>query len=121
VERADHRDDVLPARRVPGELDRALDGLGAGVREEAARTLGERRDPIELLADVGVDREVEVARRIVQELFGLSLDRGDHGGMGVAGRCDGDPRVHIEEQVAVDVLDHGTGPSLRHELVRAWE
>ena len=64
------------------------------------------RDPVELLADVGVDREVEVARRIVQELFGLSLDRGDHGGMGVAGRCDGDPRVHIEEQVAVDVLDH---------------
>ena len=34
----------------------------------------ERRDAVELLAHVGVDRQVEVARRVVEQLRGLALD-----------------------------------------------
>jgi hypothetical protein len=57
------------------------------------------------VADLGVDRQVEVARREVQQLGRLLLDRGDDAGMGVAGRVDRDAGREVEEEVAVDVLD----------------
>jgi hypothetical protein len=54
VERAEERDDVRPAGRMPGELDRGLDHLGAAVAEVRPRpAAGDRRDVGEALADLG--------------------------------------------------------------------
>ncbi len=109
-------DQVLTAGRVPRELDRRLDRLRPGVGEERARlSARERRHGVEALADVGVDRQIEVRGGVVQQLGGLLLDRLDHGRMAVARRGDGDPGVQVQVDVPVDVFHDRTGPAARHE------
>ena len=66
---------------------------------------GHRCQGGEPLAEVGVDRQVEVARAVVQDVVDLGVDGGDDRRMGVAGGGDGDAGVEVEEPVAVDVLD----------------
>ena len=105
MERAEEGDDVRPLRREAGQLDRRLDDLRPGVAEVDAQPSRDRRDPGELPADLGIDRQVEVRGAEVDELGRLLLDRGHDLGMGMAGRGDRDPGREIEEQVAVDVLD----------------
>jgi hypothetical protein len=73
------------------------------------------------VADLGVDRQVEVARREVQQLGCLLLDRGDDLGVGVTGRVDGDPGGEVEKQVAVDVLDRQAIAADRYQRVGAWQ
>ena len=60
VERAEEGHDVRPLRREAGELDRGLDDLGARVAEVGPDATRDRRDPGQLAADLGVDRQVEV-------------------------------------------------------------
>ena len=106
VERAEERDDVRPLRRVAGELDRGLDDLRPAVAEvDAGLATGDRRDLGQASADLGVDRQVEVGRREVDQLGRLLLDRGHDLRMRVAGRVDRDAGGEVEEEVAVDVLD----------------
>ena len=106
MERAEERDDVRAARDVPRELHRRLDDLGAGVAEVRPRaTALDRRDLRQPAADLGVDRQVEVAGAEVDQLLGLALDRLDDLGVAVAGRVDRDAGREVEEQVAVGVLD----------------
>ena len=105
VERAEERDDVRPLGREPRELDRRLDDLGPGVAEIGAHAARDRRDPRQLAADLGVDRQVEVRRREMDQLGRLLLDRGHDLRMRVTGRVDRDAGGEIEEEVAVDVLD----------------
>ncbi len=106
VERAEEGDDVRPLRREPGELDRRLDDLGAGVAEVGpGPAAGDRRDLGDPLARLGVDRQVEVARAEVEEVAGLLLDRPDDRRVGMAGRVHRDAGGEVEEEVAVDVLD----------------
>ena len=76
VERAEERDDVRPLGGEPGELDRRLDDLRPGVAEVGAHAARDRRDPRQLAADLGVDRQVEVGRREMDQLGRLLLDRG---------------------------------------------
>ena len=120
MERAEERHDVGPAGCPPGQLDRGLDDLGAGVAEIRPRpTAGDRRDLGEALADLGVDRQVEVARGEVDELGRLLLDRGDDLGVGMAGRVHRDAGGEVEEEVAVDVLDRQAVTADGHDRIGA--
>ena len=86
-----------------------IDASTASVPELVRNTLlvaRDRRARDEPLRQLRVDRRVEVARAVVDELAGLGRDRVDDRGMAVAGRRDRDARVEVEEAVAVDVLDH---------------
>ena len=118
VEGAQEGDQVLAPGGEAGQLDGALDRLGAGVAQEDPALLLHRRDAGQLGARLGVDREVEVGA-VVDQLAGLLLDRAHDVGVAVAGGGHGDAGVEVEEQVAVDVLDHAAlGPN-RHHRVRA--
>ena len=91
---------------VSSELDRDLDHLGPGVAEvRPGATALDRAEVREALAQLGVDRQVEVARREVDEVGRLLLDRGHDLGVGVTGRGHRDAGREVEEEVAVDVLD----------------
>ena len=106
MEGAEEGDEVRPAGGVPGQLDRRLDDLRprvAEVRPGAAAL--DRRERRQALAQLGVDRQVEVARREVDQVRRLLLDRRDDLRMRVAGGRDRDPGGEVEEEVAVDVLD----------------
>ena len=123
VERLVERDQVLAAGRVARELDRGLDRLGARVREERACPLpAERRHRVEPLADVGVDRQVEVRRRVVQQL-GRPVAASPRPPSGGSARSlvDGDAGVQVQEDVPVDVLDDRAATRARHERVGARE
>ena len=72
---------------------------------DAGLAARDRRDLGEASADLGVDRQVEVGRREVDQLGCLLLDRRHDLRVRVAGRVDGDAGGEVEEQVAVDVLD----------------
>ena len=120
VERPEEGDHVRPAGVVAGELERGLDRLGAGVGEEHPG-VGHRGERGQALADVGVDREVEVGRAVVQDVVDLGVDRRVDGRVGVAGGGDGDAGVEVEEAVAVDVLDHAAPGPLDDERVHAGQ
>ncbi len=98
-----------------------LDRLGPGVRQERANGPRHRRDLVQPLGDLGVDRQEEVARGVVDQLRRLFLDRLDHPRVAVSGRCDRDAGVDVEEEVAVDVLDGAAAPAGRHERIRPRE
>ena len=119
VEGAEEGDDVRAVRGVAGELDRGFDRLGAGVAEVRPSATGDRRELGQATADLGVDREVEVAGAEVDELGGLLLDGGDHLRMRVPGGGDRDAGGEVEEQVAVDVLDGQAIAPDRHDRVGA--
>jgi hypothetical protein len=68
-------------RVIAGELDGALDRLGARVRQEDARLLLERCDGCQALHELGVARLIEVGRRDVDQPIGLLLDGSNHLGM----------------------------------------
>ena len=104
VEGAEEGDHVRAPGVVAGELERRLDGLGAGVGEEDLAIV-HRGQRGEALAHVGVGRQVEVARAVVQDVVDLGVDGGVDGRVGVTGGDDGDAGVEVEEAVAVDVLD----------------
>ena len=104
---------LRPPGVVAGQLERRLDGLGAGVGQEDPG-VGHRGEGGEPLAHVGVGRQVEVARAVVQDVVDLGVDRRVDGRVGVAGGDDGDPGVEVEEAVAVDVLDDAA-PAAPHD------
>jgi hypothetical protein len=117
VEAALEGDDPRPMGVVAGQLDGTLDRLGAGVRDEHACRLGERRDPGKALHQLEVARLVEVGRGDVDEPIGLLLDGRDDLGMRVAGRADRDAGGEVEEAVAVDVGHHHARARFGHERV----
>ena len=105
VESAEEGDDVLAAGVIAGELEGALDGLGAGVAVVEAVRAGHGRDGGEALGEGRRVFVVEVGAGHVDELGGLLLDGGDDLRMAMAGRDDGDAGGEVEELVAVDVFD----------------
>ena len=103
--RAEEADDVLAAGVVAGELQGALDGLGAGVAVVEPVRPGHGGDGGEALGEVGHVLVVEVGAGDVDEFGGLVLDGLDDFGVTVAGGVDGDAGGEVEELVAVDVFD----------------
>ena len=115
MERALEGDHGRPAGEEPGELDRVLDGLGAGVEERRLRRTGERRARNQLLGEldvglVGDDREIGVG-----EAAELLLRRLDDAGMRMAGVQAADPAGEVDEDVAVDVGQRRAPALVRHE------
>ena len=115
-------DHVGPTGVLPGQLERALNRLGARVGEERARRAHARgRANGEPLAQLDVRRDVPVARAVVEERVTLALDGLDDTRMAVAGARNRDACVEVEESVAVDVLDHEPVAARGHERVHAAE
>ena len=121
VERAEERDDVRAMGRVAGELDGGFDHLGAGVAEVGAGATLDRGELGEPAADLGVDRQVEVAGTEVDQLGGLLLDRGHDLRVRVARGVDRDAGGEVQEEVAVDVLDRQAVAPDRHDRVGTRE
>ena len=118
VERLEHADQVLTAGGEARELDRRLNRLGARVRQErSSRAAAERRHLIQPFTYLRIGREEEVARRVMEQLGRLTVDGVNHRRVAVSGRRHRDPRVQIQEDVAVDVLHDGAGPPLRNGRV----
>ena len=91
-------------RRPPGrdarQLDRRLDGLGAGVgQERLPRTAGQ--DVLEPLVEPQPGLVVQDVLLAVEQLRGLGGDRRRDPRMGVAGVGDADPRRVVEIALAV--------------------
>ena len=102
-----------------GQLDGGFDGFRAGVGQEGASGTGHRSDAVQLGGQFGVDGQVEVGRREVQQLAGLVLDRCCDARVVVAGRADGDAGREVEEEVVVDVLDGRALTAHGHQRVGA--
>ena len=119
VECAQERDDVLAAGVVAGQLERALDGLGAGVAVEELVRPGHGRHGGEPLGQIGQRLVVEIGAGDVDQLGGLLLDGGDHLGMAVAGGDHGDARGKVEKLVAVHVFDADAAAALGHQRIGA--
>ena len=86
--------------RDPGQLDRGLDRLGAGVREERApRAAGQQ--PAQALVEPQPRLVVDDVLLAVEELRRLGLDGGHDARMGVAGVRDADPGRVVEVALAV--------------------
>ena len=102
MEAAEVRDDPRAAGRGPPELDRRLDRLGAGVREEDA-VGGGRRDGAERLGQqagqVG-EAELRQARRAERERL---LERAAHGRVVAADVEHPEAAEHVEEPRPVPV------------------
>ena len=119
VEGAVEGDDVLALGVIARELERGLDGLGAGVavvERDAGRAWArscERR------AASGELRVVEVGAGHVNQFAGLLLDGGDDLGMAVSGGGDGDSGGEVEELIAVHVLDHDAASALGDQWIGA--
>ena len=112
MESAEEADEARASADVARELERAFDGLGAGLAEEAHGRLAERRSLRDALAEPDHFLVPEIARD-VHELAGRLADGGDHLRMRVAGRAHRDAGAEIEEAVAVDV-PHFRAAAMRH-------
>src|SRR5207245_1745159 len=92
-------DDPRTTGDAAGHLERGLDGLGPGVREEHAVEAVRHRlgDHLGQATD-----GLEIALRIAQmnDPIHLLVDRSRHRGVAVAERGDGDPAGEIEVAIA---------------------
>ena len=105
VEPALEADHGRPARVAARELDRVLDGLGAGVEERGLRRAGERRDRRQPLGVLDVDLVRDDREVGVEEARGLLLHRRDDARVRVADGEAADAAREVDEAVAVDVGD----------------
>lgn len=105
VEGSEEADDVLAAGVVAGELEGALDRLGAGVAVVELVRAGHGGDGREAVGEDGHVLVVEVGAGHVDEFGGLVLNSLYYFGMTMPGGVDGDAGGEVEELVAVDVGD----------------
>ncbi len=98
-----------PASRASAPLLVKKTRLGDG----AGRHLGQP------LGQVDLRLVIEIGAGHVDQLAGLVLDGGDDLGMAVPRRGDGDAGGEIEEEVAVDVLDHRAAAALDDQGINA--
>ena len=96
-------DDRLATGRVPGDLDRVLERLGAAVGEQGLLGVRARRDGVQLLGqgDVAFVRSHAEAR--VRELLELGGGRPDDLGVRVAHVQGPDAAGEVEQDVSVHV------------------
>ena len=106
VERSEECDHVLPLGVIARQLQRDFNRLRAGV---AVVDLVRPRHGSDLRQPLGQRDHalvVKIRARHVDQFGRLLLNGGDHVGMAVSGRGDGDAGGEIEELVAVHVRDH---------------
>ena len=73
MEGAQERKDVGTPGVMTGELDGGLDRFGSRVRQEASRR-SHRGDVVQPSTELGIDGKIEIARRVMEQAFGLFLD-----------------------------------------------
>ena len=103
VEAVEEGDELLATRRVHRQLERGLDRFGAAVCEVRLRRAGHGHDLVELAREVWHEVIDEIPTAHEYQARGLILYGGDDFRVAVARRADGDARVAIEEDVAVNV------------------
>ena len=108
VERALGGDELAPAGGAVRELERALDRLGAGVREEAARD-GLGREPRQRLGQLELGQRVEQVRGLHQPA-GLLADRVHQRGVAVPDRAAAPAGGEVHVLAAVHVHDARAAP-----------
>ena len=104
VERLVEGDDGLPARGVARDLDRVLDGLRAGVHEQALVRAGAGVDLAEALDDLDVRLVLRDGVALVEVALGLLLDRAHDplGRVAAVERADAADEVDVLAAVDVD-------------------
>ncbi len=120
VEGAEERHDLLALGPEPRELDRGLDRLRSGVREENARrpsAAPHGSDRSESLGELRDGPRVEIGRAHVKELSRLLADRGDDTRMAVARGANGDSGGEIEESIPIRVRHHHSRRFLDDERI----
>ena len=105
VERAVECDHVLPLGVIAGEFEGALDGLRSRVAVVDLVRPRHGRDLREALGEGHHVFVIEVGAGHVDQFGCLLLNGGDHLGMAMAGRGDGDAGREIEKFISVDVGD----------------
>ena len=119
VECAEKRDHLLASGVIARHLERALDGLGAGVAVEEPVRPGHGRHGREPRCQIGQQLVVKIRARDVDQLRGLLLNRSHHFGMAMAGGNHGDARGKVEKFIAVHVFNAHAAPALGHQRIRA--
>ena len=110
MEGALERDHGRPARRGARDLDRVLDGLGAGVEERCLRRTRERGYSDEALCQLDVDLIRDYREVGVEEALKLRRRRLDDLRMRVTDCEAADAAREVDEGVAVDVRqEHAVG------------
>ena len=90
------------------DLDRVLDGLGAGVQEQALLVAAPaRRELAQAAADVDVRLVQPDHEALVEVAVDLLVDRGHRGREPVARVLAAEPAGEVDVDLAVDVLDLG--------------
>ena len=118
MKRAIKSDQMLPPRVIPGQLNSALNGFGAGVSViEFVRPAhgSNRRKAFRQVVQLLV---VEIGPRHVDQFGGLFLNRRDDRGMTVAGGNHRYAGRKIEEAIAVHVFNDRTSAALGHQRIR---
>ena len=110
---------MLAAGVIAGQLERALNGLRAGVAIEEAMRSGHGRHGREALGEIRQRLVVEVGAGDVDQLGGLLLNGGDHFGMAMAGGGHGDAGGEVEKLVAVHVFHADAAAALGHQRIGA--
>ncbi len=113
---AEKAEEAAAARHVTRQLERRLDALGAGLREETHHRLLHRREFIDPLAQADLAL-VPVVRRYMQETIGCILDGLHHRRMAMSRAADGDASRKVQKTVSIDVPGFGPLAVRHHEGV----
>ncbi len=111
VEAAGEGDDAGPAGGGAGDLDRILDGLGAGREQDGAGVAGKGRERVEPFAQ----RHIGLIGQDLESGVGIGLElvlhRGQHARVAMAGVEHGDAGREVDVAPALDIPDFGVlGP-----------
>jgi hypothetical protein len=121
MEGAVEADHMRALRRVPHQLECALHGLCPPSWTRTRAWDRHRSHIAQRAAHLGIDREIEVGRRVVQDLGSLPLHASTTLGCACPVEFTAIPALKSRKTFAVDVLDAGPAAALRDERVGAWQ
>src|SRR4051794_22400782 len=96
--------------RIPGELDRRLDRLGARVGEKCFLLGSSGSEAAKFFRQPRHRLIIKIAAAVVEKTARLLLDRRDDFRMRMTGRRHGDTGGEVEKEIAVEVLDRHPPP-----------
>ena len=109
----------MAPRIVARHLHCRLDRFGSGIAKIDALGKVARGDRRQLLRELGEKRIIEVRPGHMNERPGLTLDGAHHVRVAVTGGDHGDAGAEIEEGIAINILNEGPLPPIRHEWIIA--
>src|SRR5579863_541700 len=112
MERAEKCNHVLPLGVIASEFESALDGFRARVAVVDFVWAGHRSDLREPLREGHHVLVIKIGAGHMNQFGCLFLNRRDHMGMAVTGRCNGDACREVEEFISIHVGDYDTASLL---------